>query len=163
MKKPIKIVLVSDNHGNPAGLDYVREKHRGADYFIHCGDAELPTWMLTDFSVVQGNNDGYGQFPSRLIMPVGEHQIYICHGHRDMFFGHFDMLAAKAKEAGCDICFFGHTHIPYDQVIDGVRVINPGSIWHNRDGSAASYKIVTLNGKKVDVAEMTYEKKLEKK
>lgn len=158
MNKPVKIILVSDNHGDAAPLDFVRDKYRGAQYFIHCGDAELPTWMLGGFSIVQGNNDGYKQFPDRLIMPVGEHQIYICHGHRDMFFGHVDMLAEKAKENKCDLVFFGHTHIPFDAEIDGIRLVNPGSIWHNRDGSKPSYCIVTLNGKEIKVEKMIYEK-----
>ncbi len=157
MNKSVKIILVSDNHGDAAPLDFVRYKYRDAQYFIHCGDAELPTWMLGGFSIVQGNNDGYKQFPDRLIMPVGEHQIYICHGHRDMFFGHVDMLAEKAKENKCDIVFFGHTHIPFDAEIDGIRLVNPGSIWHNRDGSKPSYCIVTLNGKEIKVEKMIYE------
>ncbi len=158
MKKTVKIILVSDNHGTTDGLDYVIETHRDADYFIHCGDAELPTWMVDRFSVVQGNNDNYNQFPSNLVMPLGTHKAYICHGHRDMFFGNFDMLADKAKQNGCDLCFFGHTHIPFNQLIDGVRVINPGSIWHNRDGSEPSYAIVTLDEDGVKVQRMIYRK-----
>lgn len=139
-------------------MDYVREAHSDADYFIHCGDAELPTYMTEGFAVVQGNNDDYNQFPARRILPVGEHRIFICHGHRDMFFGHFDMLAAKAIASDCDIVFFGHTHIPFDKVIDGVRILNPGSIWMNRDGSDPSYMIVTLDHKKIIAERKTYNK-----
>lgn len=156
MKNPVTIVLISDNHGNRDSLEYIRKRHADADYFIHCGDAELPTWLLDGFAVVQGNNDSYNQFPSKKILSIGSHKIYVTHGNRDMFFGHFDMLAEKAKAADCDICFFGHTHIPFDQTINGIRILNPGSIWMNRDGSQPSYMIVTLDHDAVDVKRMTY-------
>ncbi len=96
-KKSVQIVLVSDNHGSREPLEYVRRTHADADSFIHCGDVELPTYLVDGFAVVQGNNDNYQQFPARRIIELGEHRIYVCHGHRDMFFGHFDMLSEKAK------------------------------------------------------------------
>ena len=163
MNKPVTIVLVSDNHGSVSPLEYVLDAHRDADYFIHCGDAELPTFMLGGFAVVQGNNDDYNQFPSHRILEAGGHRIYICHGHRDMFFGHFDMLAAKAVANHCDCVFFGHTHIPFDREIGGVRVLNPGSIWMNRDGSSPSYMIVRLAEGVISVELKTYIKTVLKK
>ena len=30
--------------------------------------------------------------------------------------------------ADADLVFVGHTHVPFDRRIDGVRVVNPGSI-----------------------------------
>ena len=118
-KKSVQIVLVSDNHGSREPLEYVRRTHADADSFIHCGDVELPTYLVN---------------------------------------GHFDMLSEKAKAEGCDIVFFGHTHIPFDKTIGGVRVINPGSIWMNRDGSEPSYMIVTLKGKTISVERKTFRK-----
>ena len=56
MKNPVKIVVVSDNHGMVEPIDYVRETHRDCDYFIHCGDADMPSYLLDGFAVVQGNN-----------------------------------------------------------------------------------------------------------
>lgn len=158
MEKPITIVLVSDNHGLQEGLQFLRRTYLGADYFIHCGDAELPSYLMDGFLVVQGNNDGWQQFPMRKIITVGEHHIYICHGHRDMFYGRFEMLADKCRDFGCDIGFFGHSHIPFDRTVKGVRLLNPGSIWRNRDGSQASYMIVKLTGKEIDVELMRYKK-----
>lgn len=159
MKNPVRILLISDNHGTRDCLEYVRNAHSDADYFIHCGDAELPNWLLDGFAVVQGNNDSYNQFPSKLLLEIGQHTVMVVHGHRDMFFGHFDMLAAKANAAGADVVFFGHTHIPFDDTVDGVRLINPGSIWHNRDGSDPSYMIVTFDGKDISAERFTYKKR----
>lgn len=145
----IEIVLVSDNHGLEDVIDELHNKYPITDYFIHCGDSEMPKYRLEGFAAVMGNNDYYGEYPMHLILEIGSHRIYVCHGHRDMIYGHFEMLAAHAKEHGCDIACFGHTHIPFDQVIDGVHLLNPGSIWRNRDGSEPSYMIIHLNGDKV--------------
>ena len=39
----VRIVLVSDNHGDRKGLQYLRETYADYDYFVHCGDSE--TWI----------------------------------------------------------------------------------------------------------------------
>ncbi len=156
MEKPITIILVSDNHGQTSGLEFLKKTYFGADYFVHCGDAELPNYLMDGFLIVQGNNDGWQQFPQRRIIEAGEHRIYVCHGHRDMFYGKYEMLADRCRELECDIGFFGHSHVPFDRTVKGVRLLNPGSIWHNRDGSQPSYMIVTLRGKDIEVQRMTY-------
>ncbi len=158
MKKPITIVLISDNHGQKECLTYIRRTYPKADYYIHCGDTELPPYLLDGFAVVQGNNDFYNQYPLRKVLEIGGHRILVTHGHRDMIFGKFEMLAAKAKAFDCDVVFFGHTHIYHDNTYDGVRVLNPGSIWRNRDGSKPSYMIVTIDGDSITAERKTYQK-----
>lgn len=160
MNKKIKIVLVSDNHGQREGLEYVRTAHSDADYFFHCGDTELPPYELHGFAVVQGNNDYYGTYPMRKILEIGSHRIMLVHGHRDVIFGHYEMLADKAAALGCDIACFGHSHIYHDSEVNGVRLLNPGSIWRNRDGSQPSYMIVTLDGDRILAERKTFQKNL---
>lgn len=157
MSDTITIILCSDNHSYEAPLQYLKQAYPQADYFLHCGDCELPKRMMEGFACVQGNNDHYGDFPPHLILHIGEHHIYLTHGHRDMMFNQYEMLAAKAKANGCDIACCGHTHMPFAKVIDGVTCLNPGSIWHNRDGSSPTYMILTLNG-----PEISWEKKVYK-
>ena len=100
----------------------------------------------------------YGEYPDHLVLPIGSHRIYMTHGHRDMMFGHLEMLVQKAKKNECDIACYGHSHVADAEVVDGVTCLNPGSIWHNRDGSTPSYMIVTLEDGSV-----TWEKKVYKK
>lgn len=145
-----RVVLISDNHSLKEPLEYVREKYSDYDYFLHCGDSELPKYLLGGFAAVCGNNDRYGEFPQNLVISIGDHQVYVTHGHRDFFMGKLEMLASSAKAKGCDIACFGHTHVPFDGTIDGVRLLNPGSAWHNRDGSPASYMLLTFDGGRVD-------------
>ena len=44
-----------------------------------------------------------------------------------------------------DLLFSGHTHVPHDKVVNGVRCLNPGSVSIPKEGSARSY-IVWENG-----------------
>lgn len=151
MQKPITIVLASDSHMARAPLEYVRKAHPEADYFLYCGDSELPRQAMEGWAAVRGNNDSYGEYPEELILKIGGHQIYMTHGHMDMIWHKYDQLAAKAKRKGCDICCFGHTHVYYDGELNGVRMLNPGSMRYNRDRSPSCYMLVTLDGSDVCV------------
>ena len=73
-----------------------------------------------------------------------------------MIFNQPQQLARYAKKVHCDIVFYGHTHIPQDITVDGIRCINPGSIWHNRDGSKPSYMIIRLDDKNIEVEKKEY-------
>ncbi len=151
-----EIILVSDNHGQIEPLNYLKETYPITDYFIHCGDSELHPYQLDAFASVQGNNDFFQAYPNERIITIGEHNILVVHGHLHMFFGHPEHLANYAKKMNCDPVFFGHSHIPQDITVNGIRCINPGSIWHNRDGSKPSYMIIHLDGKKVFVEKKLY-------
>jgi phosphoesterase, MJ0936 family len=158
MSNKIKIILCSDNHRWAEPLVYLQKEYPDADYFLHCGDSELPKNQMAGFACVQGNNDCYGEYPLNLILPIGDHRILLTHGHRDMMFGHYEMLAKKAKMHNCDVACCGHSHVPYAGIVEGVTCLNPGSIWHNRDGSAPSYMVVMFDG-----PDITWEKKVYKK
>lgn len=43
-------------------------------------------------------------------------------------------LARIARSADCDALLFGHTHIPWTRTIEGVRMINTGSVGKPKDG-----------------------------
>ena len=59
--------------------------------------------------------------------------IYLTHGH------HIPE-ASKALHAG-DILFYGHTHIPAFEEMDGIYYVNPGSVSIPKNGSCHSYLI----------------------
>jgi putative phosphoesterase len=43
-------------------------------------------------------------------------------------------LARIARHADCDVLVFGHTHVPWTREIEGVRLINTGSVGKPKDG-----------------------------
>ena len=156
--KTEKLIVCSDSHGETSGLEYLRNKYSREYRFLHCGDSVLHPYQLDiyGFVSVQGNNDYYNAYPMYRILEIGDHRIYMCHGHRDMFLGNYQMLAERAKGRQCDIALCGHSHIYHHEVIDGVTCLNPGSIWRNRDLSEPSYMEVELEKDQIRVKRKSF-------
>lgn len=68
------------------------------------------------------------------------HRIRLVHGSprrmNEYLFEDRDQRSLERIAAGadCDVLIFGHTHIPWDRVIDGVRFTNAGSVGKPKDG-----------------------------
>ncbi len=155
MEKRIRIVTVSDNHGWMEPISRLPSMYPEADYFLHCGDSREPARRYGPYAQVRGNNDFY-DVPEYRVLSIGSHRIFLTHGTRLVYIGSCVYLAKKALEHGCDIALFGHTHVFCDQTAEGVRCLNPGSIWHNRDGSDPSYMLIELEEDAVRVYRRTY-------
>ena len=130
----LKIIAVSDNH-NESGILYdIAETHDDADSRIHLGDSEFAytDTELAYYQRVKGNCDFYPEFPVEDIARVGKSKCFFTHGHMYGVNQTRATLARTASEAGCQFAFYGHTHIAKYEHIDGVHVINPGSISQSR-------------------------------
>lgn len=119
--------------------------------FIHCGDSELAPEFLSGYFAVIGNND-YERYPESLVVTMGTHRALVVHGHRVGYGNRNMMLARQARQANCDLLFYGHSHIFSDDIVDGVRIMNPGSIWRSRDGRGKTYGVFTIH----DNQELTF-------
>ena len=144
----MKIIVISDTHGHTSALERVMELHRDADVVVHCGDSrgELADIKMkyTDkmYYEVRGNCDFGSTLPLTLTFTLDGLTFMVTHGHAyNVKFG-LEGLARAAKEDGADAVFYGHTHIPDDRVIDGVRVLNPGAC----GGWGASFAVVETRG-----------------
>ena len=158
--KDVRIVLVSDNHGDRKSLQFIRETYADYDYLIHLGDSDLMAEEMEGFLCVCGNHDiqYHDKVPDYRILEIGAHRIYLCHGHKDFLsYYHYKPMVMHAKAHGCDTVFFGHVHTYHDTELDGVRLLNPGSIFHNRDGSSPTYMLVTINEEGLHVQGVTYQ------
>ena len=144
----MKIIIASDSHGRNEKLDEIYENYKEeADLFLHCGDLESDPDYLPQWTAVAGNMDAHrrDQLDSCKIIEAGNHKILMQHGHRYYAGTREEQIAAEAKENGCDIALYGHTHIPFDAVIDGVRIINPGSLSRPKKMSAPGFVVMDLD------------------
>lgn len=149
----MKILVVSDSHGN---FDNVRQaigKEAPIDMLIHAGDVEgdlvreLGSKRDYDLHVVSGNMD-WGEYPEEEVIDLGKHKIYLTHGHHHGVAYNRNALVEDARENGCDIAIFGHTHVPFLDTIDGVLVLNPGSVSRPRqEGRKRTYAVMTIDGR----------------
>ena len=145
-----KLLLVSDNHGDKDSLEKIMT-NEDFDYSIHLGDALLDEeYIKNKFTwYVSGNNEVFSIFED--CFKVEELNISILHGHtrgigpHDVLDGALDI----ANENDSSAVFFGHTHYPFDETKNGVRVINPGAIAKPRFESERSYAIVTVEKDKI--------------
>ena len=132
-------VILSDTHRNTKPLDKIATVLAECDYIIHLGDMasdarELARAYPEKTVVIRGNNDFSGGAYEWVIEEDGC-RIYCCHGHRLGVKHGLERLAQEAKEHGCEIALYGHTHRAAVDLVDGVLCINPGAIGSFADAS----------------------------
>lgn len=149
----MKILIVSDSHGNHELVRRAIAQEAPIDMLIHAGDVEgdlervLGPKREYEIRAVAGNMDWSNTLENELCFPVGNHVVYLTHGHRLGVHGGTKRLRQKAKEKGADIAIYGHIHRPVYEggEEDGITVINPGSIAKPRqEGWKKSYAVMTV-------------------
>ncbi len=105
----------------------------GADLILHAGDvctADVLDGPATfaPVRVVLGNNDGpdvaaWGA-PESVLLELDGVQVAMIHDSGPKAGRHRRM---RRRFPGADLVLFGHSHIPLDEIGDGLRLFNPGS------------------------------------
>lgn len=141
----MKIGVVSDLHRHLPF--FVEQAFKGCDRIVCAGDTEDERllWQLQTIAPitnVRGNNDWSFDVPFTVTCTWEDVTFFIVHRPQD--------IGVPAE--GIDVVIHGHTHIPRDEIIDGVRYLNPGSPTLPRRGGAPSCMVLeVLNGKLQDV------------
>ena len=147
----MKILVVSDTHGRDENFEQAVMQETPFDMLIHCGDVEgreIFIEALTECPchIVSGNNDFFSDLPREEIVEAGNNRIFVTHGHYYGVSMDITGVIDEAKDRGCNAVFFGHTHKPLLETIDGVLALNPGSLTYPRQrGRRPSYAIVNLD------------------
>ncbi len=131
----MKILVLSDTHGNITGMEKAVEKYgKNADVIVHCGDGTRgeARWLYDNIShaevvCARGNCDFMGGLDDVEFFDAESKRVMVTHGHLFGVKYGLENLSYKAEEEGADIVFFGHTHICADETLGNVRLINPGS------------------------------------
>ena len=71
--------------------------------------------------------------------------MFCCHGHTLDVHNGLDYLVATAKKNNCKIALYGHTHLYKTELIDGVFVMNPGSLDSPRNHNKPTFGIIDLS------------------
>ncbi len=128
-----KIIILSDSHGNRKGIEELLPLIAENDYVIHLGDGagdmrEIAKLYPEKVYLCAGNCDFFSAYPDEGILEVERLRIFFCHGHKYGVKRDLHDLAIAAKIKNCDIALYGHTHQPLISKIEGVTLINPGSL-----------------------------------
>jgi hypothetical protein len=119
------IGVISDTHGllRPEALSALQ----GSDRIIHAGDIGDPEILdrlseIAPVTAVRGNVDRESwvrNIPETNILEVDGICIYVVHI--------LESLDLKPEAAGIHAVIYGHSHVPKQEVKDGVLYFNPGS------------------------------------
>jgi len=104
------------------------------------------------FISVLGNCDFSGGVPMERIINVGGKKIFMSHGHRYGVKAGHEKIAYEAKKYSANICLYGHSHMSNNTVVNGVYLMNPGSISEPRGGYYyPSYGVIEIVDENMDM------------
>lgn len=130
----MRILLVSDTHGNQTALLQAHEAAGCCDAVIHLGDGEHDALLLeaVDDQIqlfqVAGNCDLGSTVPRELICTFGKVRLLLCHGDRYGVKTGLSRLIERGHAAAVDAVLYGHTHIAQSVEQEGLLLVNPGTL-----------------------------------
>ncbi|MDB6168746.1 MAG: phosphodiesterase, family [Verrucomicrobia bacterium] len=135
----MRIAVISDTHDRyPPSLP---ERLRAADEVWHLGDVCAPVVLEAFLGlgkpllVVRGNCDENDAWPASLTVEREAVRFFLIH------------IPPARAPSGCDALLHGHTHAARDEMIGGVRWLNPGSLTRPREGRASFAWLTVADGK----------------
>ncbi len=149
----MKILVISDTHGNLDNIRKVIERHDDIENIFHLGDGKADIDLIKDeyknkvFFRVCGNCDSATSMPVTLTETIEGKRFFLTHGHEFYVKDNLDKLVAAATKENADVALFGHTHTPIKQTINGIIVFNPGSL----EKAEGSYGIIEVSKNKLDL------------
>lgn len=147
------IAVISDSHGSLRNLSLFRSRIGQPDALWHLGDCAedaplLAQRMNCGYVSVRGNCDPFSDAPLKQIIDWHHRRFLLLHGHTVS--GRLNLLYL-AKEQRCDAILFGHSHVPSAECVDGIWMINPGSLSRPRSSEGPSMALLTLDDAVFDV------------
>ncbi len=147
----MKILLISDVHGRIDKLDECLKKEiENVDAVIFTGDGIKDVedfsfvYSSVPFYMVKGNCDFFSNYPYEKTIDLNGHRLFITHGHQYSVKSTLGLLINKAKEDDIDIVLYGHTHIMNFENVEGINIINSGSLSSERSNGGYTYLLLTL-------------------
>ena len=136
--------VISDTHGllRPEAVEALR----GVQQVIHAGDVGSPEILkklatIAPVTAVRGNVDKDAwaqQLPETQVLATGGISIYLLHD--------LTQLDVKPEAAGFRVVISGHSHIPKQEVRNGVLYFNPGSAGPRRFKGPVSVGRLSIDG-----------------
>lgn len=140
--KSLSIGVISDTHGllRPEALDALQS----SNFILHAGDIGDPKILekleqIAPVIAVRGNvdRDPWAKtIPETNVLEAGELSIYMLHN--------LDTLDLKPEAAGFAAVIYGHSHVPKQEVKNGVLYFNPGSAGPRRFHLPISVGILSI-------------------
>ncbi len=146
--------LISDTHGY---LDpQVPRLFRRVDLILHAGDVGDPRVLaalreIAPLAAVRGNNDRTGacaRLPLKKLVSLGSLPTLVIHeiGRPERPLPYLARLLAQHRPL---LVIYGHSHLPTDEVRDGIRWVNPGSAGKKRFHLPRTCALLRVSGNRL--------------
>jgi len=146
-----RLLAISDTHGSvktlALALRWAETLKPSAAAFMGDGlpdveRASTEARFSCHWYKVCGNNDFGSRQKEAAVFDFGGHRFFICHGHRYGLYNGNEVLAAAARNNGAAVALFGHLHVPSVDYVNGVMLVNPGSLGSPRSAVGATFAII---------------------
>ncbi|WP_254546182.1 metallophosphoesterase family protein [Halomarina pelagica] len=166
----MRIAVISDTHVPSRAAEipsWVRDEVRAADHVVHAGDFDSREAYATvadlapELTAVRGNMDPVmsdAELPEVASVELGGVRFVVTHGTGDL--DTYRERVAGIVRGGADgdesdapvvgVC--GHTHRLMDEVVEGVRLLNPGSATGADPATHATMLVVRAKGGEYEVS-----------
>ncbi len=122
----MRLIVTSDTHRSSRNFFNIVERHKDNKdvLFINLGDSEAE---VEDFKMFYpklrlenavGNCDWSNTYPVYKMLKCSSKKVLITHGHKFYVKHGYQKLEEFARQEGADIVLFGHTHIPYVEILN---------------------------------------------
>ena len=148
------ILAISDSHGDITALTAILEWAHSAgsdpfeaavflgDGFEDLGLASARAGFTLPWHAVRGNGDFFCAVPDNKALEISARKLFLSHGNRYRVREGYKTIAAAARNAGAEAALFGHTHVPYCAAVDGIFLLNPGSISRPRSDTGRTFAVL---------------------
>ncbi len=143
----MRLLVFSDAHGTTHGPREALLAQPLAKHVFFLGDGARALEPLVEefsdrtFYFVRGNCDAFADYPDANLAKVGGITVFYTHGH--LYGADEEKMALTARLRGADLLLYGHTHVPRAGYVEGLHIVNPGSIARSRQG-ANSYAVIDV-------------------
>ncbi len=140
------ITAFSDSHGARYNVSKLVGDCEVSDKVVFLGDGLGDLIELFEFDdkiiKVAGNCDFTLSVSKKVVFEVEGVRFLAVHGDLFGVKSSLDRLVQFAKQNECKVVLFGHTHKPVVKEVDGVTLINPGTL--SRYGDSETFAFITV-------------------
>lgn len=144
----MKILVFSDSHGNLSRVKKILEISKDIDIIFHLGDnvrdaIKIQEMVSCPVKYVKGNTD-LCEGSLEIVEDICGKRFFLTHGHEYRIKSDLNNLYYAAQEKKAHVVLFGHSHVPYEETIDGILFLNPGSIGDKRWQAKETYGLIEI-------------------
>jgi uncharacterized protein len=136
MPASLKILVLADTHDKlPAKIETLAA---GVDEIWHLGDVCAPNILQTletfgpPVTAVRGNCDSNFDWPLTLDLKRNGGRFRLVH------------IPPDVVPENVDVVLHGHTHVPRNEILEGVRFLNPGCVTRPNRGAPPSVAFLQI-------------------